>query len=238
MPVRLHYTWLLAALIGLPLLTIVMLPAALPDTSRLARLALALLILALLFGAVVVHELAHVLVARLLGVRFPVINLYPLGALTRLPDRVGKPAAAFWIALAGPIASVALAWGLGALAATTSVAWFAFTCSIVAQLSLYLGLLNLLPGLPLDGGRMLRAALLWLSSSYETASRIARLAGQLIAYVLVFYGVSRALSTQDWLLGGGLLLAGLAIRDAGGTTRRRGLLARLLHQLTAADVLL
>ncbi|HET9222675.1 MAG TPA: site-2 protease family protein [Roseiflexaceae bacterium] len=237
-PVRLHYSWLIAALIGLPLLTTVILPAALPDSSVPGRLLLALLILATYVGVVIVHELAHLLVARLMHIRFPVMNLYPLGALTRLPARFGSPKAAFWSAAAGPTASIALAWLLSTLAKTAGISqWLAVVLSVGGQLSFYLGLINLLPGLPLDGGHMLRAALQLVTGSFETATRIARVAGQLVAYGLVFIGASRLIGAQDWLFGGALLLVGWAIREAGGTAYRRALVAQLLNQLKAADVL-
>jgi Zn-dependent protease len=238
LPVRLHYTWLLVLLLGLPILSRVTLPGYLPELGGLATIALALLILALFFGVVVVHELAHLLVARLLRVPFPVMNLYPLGAVTRLPDRHGRPSAAFWTAAAGPIASIALWWVLAGAADTLAVSGApAIVLSIVGTLSLYLGLVNLVPALPLDGGRMLRAILWWANGIFEPAQRIARLVGQIIAYGMVFSGIGLVIGPQDWLRGGGLVLIGWAIREAGGTARRRRLVTQLLNRLTAADVL-
>jgi Zn-dependent protease len=237
-PVRLHYSWLIAALIGVPLLTTVILPAAIPDSSVPGRFLLALLILATYVSVVIVHELAHLLVAGIMHIQFPVMNLYPFGAITRLPARFGSPKAAFWSAAAGPIASITLAWLLGTLASTAVISpWLAVVLSIGGQLSFYLGLINLLPGLPLDGGHMLRAALQFVTGSFETATGVARMAGQLVAYGLVLIGASRLIGAQDWLLGGALLLVGWAIREAGGTAYRRALVAQLLNQLTAADVL-
>ena len=67
MPVRLHYSWLIAALIGVPLLATVTIPNSMPDSSAPARILLALLIFVIFLGAVAVHELAHLLVARLIA---------------------------------------------------------------------------------------------------------------------------------------------------------------------------
>jgi Zn-dependent protease len=86
------------------------LPAALPELGRIGRVALALLIVALALLVVIIHEAAHLLVARARSVAVPAVNLYPLGALTRLPDRNGSPWAAFWVAAAGPATSLALSW--------------------------------------------------------------------------------------------------------------------------------
>jgi len=238
MPVRLHYTWLIVALIGIPLFTTVTLRIMMPDASGPIRILLALVTLVLILGVVVLHELAHLLVARLMHVRFPVMNLYPLGAITRLPDRYGSPTAAFWTAAAGPVASMACAWMLDTLAGVAgNSSWLAVVLLVGGQFSFYLGLINLLPGLPLDGGRMLRAGLEVVTGSFEMATRVARTTGQIIAYGLIFFGASRALGAQDWLLGGALVLVGWAMRNAGGTAYRRGLVVQLLNRLTAADVL-
>jgi Zn-dependent protease len=122
MPVRLHYTWLIVALIGVPVLATLTLPSFTPNVSGPVGLLLALLTLVLFLGVVVLHELAHRLVARLMHVRFPVMNLYPLGAIARLPDRYASPTTAYCIAAAGPLASIALAWVLRSLAAGAAIA--------------------------------------------------------------------------------------------------------------------
>ncbi len=238
MPVQVHYTWIIVALLGVWVLGGVTLPAFLPASGVLARLLLALLILALCFGAVVIHELAHLLVARTFGVRFLVLNLYPLGAVTRLPDPHGSPTAAFWTAAAGPAVSLLL-WGiLISLASGGAISLgLAVVLYVVGQFSLFLGLINLLPGLPLDGGRMLRAAFWWATGNFESATSIARRLGQIIAYGLIFFGAWRLVNIRDWMLGGALVLIGWAMREAGGTAYRRALVARLLHRLTAGEVL-
>lgn len=238
MPVRLHYTWLFIVLISLPLLTQYLLPQLLPAADGPARLAVAILILLAVLASVVLHEIGHMLAARLLHVRFPVMNLYPLGAITRLPDRYGRPAAAFWIAAAGPLASLLLAQICRTLASAGSLPpWLVAVLLISGQFNLYLGLCNILPAFPLDGGRMLRAGLHWLFGSAEMPARLSRTLGQVLAYGMVFLGAIRIIGAQDWMLGGALVLVGWMVREAGGSTHRRVLVVRLLNQLTAKDVL-
>jgi Zn-dependent protease/CBS domain-containing protein len=237
-PLRLHYTLFSAALLGAALLIGYTLPAALPELGGLGRFALALFIVALSLLVIVAHEAAHLFVARAMGVIVPVVNLYPLGALTRLPDRRASPKAAFWVAAAGPAASLAL-WLVLTLA-TASVAlpaWLAVTLGIVARVSLVLGLINLLPGLPFDGGRMLRAALWLLSGTFESASTLASRLGQALSYGLILVGAGLVVWRQDWVLGGILLLIGWGALDASGALHRRAVVAQLLHKLSAADVL-
>ncbi|MDQ2995636.1 MAG: hypothetical protein M3R61_01065 [Chloroflexota bacterium] len=74
MPVRLHYTWAIVALLGIPVLSGVTIPVALPTMGGVARVLLAVLILALFFGAVALHEGAHLLVAHLLRVHYGALN--------------------------------------------------------------------------------------------------------------------------------------------------------------------
>jgi Zn-dependent protease len=238
-PVRVHYSWIIVALLGLVALPRAVFPSYMPDLGLLGGLGLALLVLALYCCVVLVHTLAQLAVARLLGVRFAVLNLYPLGALTRRADRGGSPRAAFVVAAAGPVASIALWWALDRIAGggvLTSMA-LAVALYVTAQLSFYLGLINLLPGLPLDGGRMLRALLWGVSGSLESATRLARVSGQVIAYGLIVLGAGSLLASEDWLRGLALVLVGWQVRAAGGSAYRRALIAGLFDRLTAADVL-
>jgi Zn-dependent protease len=237
-PLRLHYSWLSVALLGAAVLIGYTLPSALPELGRLGRFALALLIVALALLVVIVHEAAHLLVARALGVAVPAVNLYPLGALTRLPDRNGSSKAAFWVAAAGPVTSLALWLFLVLVLAIVAVpAWLALMLGITARASLVLGLVNLLPGLPFDGGRMLRAVFWSLGGTFENASALAARLGQAIGYGLLLVGAILVIGRQDWLNGGIVLLIGWGALDAIGALHRRAVVARLLNKLTAADVL-
>jgi Zn-dependent protease len=237
-PVRLHYTWIVAALLGIPIIAEVILPASAPDLGIFVRILLSALIAVLFFLAVVLHECAHLIVAGLFRVHVSTLNLYPLGAITRMPNRQQRGRAAFWIAVAGPMLSIALWWGMIALAGTITTREAALVLEITGSLSLYLGLINLLPGLPLDGGRMGHVLVSSMYGSIEDATRIMRICGQIIAYGLMVLGVSVMLGEQNWPRALALIAVGWAIREAGGTAHRRALVAKVLHQLTAADVLI
>jgi Zn-dependent protease len=237
MPVRLHYTWIVAALLGIPILTEVVIPSYAADLGQLARILLTGLIVTLFFLAVVLHECAHLLVATFFHVRVPTLNIYPLGAITRMPNRQGSSQAAFWIAAAGPVMSIAVWWVLTLVASLIVSREVALALQLSAMLSLYLGLINLLPGLPLDGGRMAHVLIRSASGSFESATRVTRIAGQIIAYGLIGLGMGVVLDEQSGPRALALIAVGWAIREAGGTARRRALVAKLLHQLTAADIL-
>lgn len=144
----------------------------------------------LLFGSVLVHELAHSFVAGRLGVPVSGITLYIFGGaahLTREPDRARDEA---WIALAGPISSLFLAAGFFGLATggdgvvSASAAWLGWV-------NLVLGIFNLAPGLPLDGGRILRAAVWGATGSRPRATRVAARAGQALGLGLMAWAAWR-----------------------------------------------
>jgi Zn-dependent protease len=235
-PVRLHYTWIIAVLLGISALISVILPDALPGQSRWIYIGSTLLIGVFFCIAVLVHECAHLLVASIARVRLSVLNLYPLGALTRMPNRFRSGWADFWIAAAGPASSIVLWWLLSAFAGTMTPGWLATTILITARLSLYLGLINLLPGLPLDGGRMLHRFIYEFYGSFEATTRITQLFGQIIAYSLMLFGINELIQGQSWAFAIAFILIGWSLREAGGTAHRRELVTRVLQHLTAADI--
>jgi Zn-dependent protease/CBS domain-containing protein len=194
---------------------------------------------ALFLVSLLAHELAHALVARRAGIAVESITFWLFGGVARLSGDAASPTAALWIALVGPLTSLALAgvfWaaasGLRGAEAPPVAAgvpgWLAWT-------NLGLALFNLLPGAPLDGGRVLRA-LLWLrSGDRDRSARTAARAGRVLGVILVGLGVFQIFSglganglwiaILGWFLGGAAraeeelatargTLAGVRVRDA------------------------
>src|ERR671929_1217816 len=177
-----------------------------------------------LFLSIFGHELSHALLARAEGIESDEIMLHPFGGLTRLRREPDSPRAEFRIAIAGPSASfligvVALAGfyvarlaGLDALAAALSIVGF-WNFVIAAS--------NLLPGYPLDGGRVLRAFLWKRTGQLEDATRVASLGGQLIGGTLVVSGGWFYWSLHDPFMGLWLALVGFFLFDAARSVVRR-----------------
>jgi Zn-dependent protease len=176
-----------------------------------------------LFLSIFGHELSHALLARAEGIESDEIVLHPFGGLTRLRSEPDNPRAEFRIAIAGPSASfligvVALAGfyvarlsGFDALAAALSIVGF-WNFTIAAS--------NLLPGYPLDGGRVLRAFLWKRSGQLEDATRVAGLGGQLIGGALVVFGGYFYLVWHDPFMGLWLALVGFFLFDAARAVTR------------------
>lgn len=138
-----------------------------------------------ILAAVLVHELAHTFTAIHLGIRVEEIELLPFGGQARLDGLSGlEPEGEIYVALAGPLISLFLAalFYFFPLLPEGELAHF------FVQINLLLGLFNLLPALPLDGGRILRAALSRVQG-YRQATRTASGLGKLVAVLLIVGGI-------------------------------------------------
>lgn len=173
---------------------------SIPEASGEPALLLALLGVAtafLFFASIVVHELAHALVTRASGGRVEKITLFIFGGVAELADEPISPGREFLMAAAGPAMSVlisvmALVGYL--MASSAGAAWWLWApLQYLATINFFVGAFNLLPGFPLDGGRVLRAVLWGLTGDILKATRWAARAGQLIGWALVGYAVLGAL---------------------------------------------
>lgn len=139
--------------------------------------------IAVIFASVLVHELSHTIMAAVLGVKVAEIELLPFGGQAKIEDFTGLvPDKEIYTALAGPIISLSLAavfYFLPALQSPKS--------DLIIQINLFLGIFNLLPALPLDGGRILRAFLSRLVG-YKKATYRSALLGKIIAILIAAYG--------------------------------------------------
>lgn len=178
-----------------------------------------------LFASVLVHELAHSLVAKRLGLPVDGITLFIFGGVSQIRGRYTRPRDEFFVAFAGPLSSLIL----GALAL---LAWILFRPdhgedpSLLLGIMFYLGFMNiilgvfnLLPGFPLDGGRVLRSVVWGLSSNEGKATRVAATVGNIVAWGLIGFGIYRFLNGDTF---GGIWMAfiGLFLQSASRGERR------------------
>jgi Zn-dependent protease/predicted transcriptional regulator len=202
-PVSIHASWLLIyALITWSLAQGYFRPA-LPELPAVAHWANGLLAALLLFVSVLLHELAHAVVARGHGLQVGGITLHIFGGVSQLEEEPESPRAEFWIAIVGPLTSFAIAALLWVVRMATIVqpAWGQAVVKYLLFVNVAVGIFNLLPGFPLDGGRVLRAALWKWRGSLARATYVAGRVGTLFAYLLIGLGVIQIL--------GGALFAGL-----------------------------
>lgn len=200
--IRVHFSWALIFVLVTLSLAQGVLPASWSDTKQLAVAAIAAL---LFFICVLLHELAHSLVARRLGMRVSSITLFLLGGVSNLTEEPKRASAEFFMAIAGPLTSfvlAGLAYGVHQLAArvldATAMTTVTPVTDYLTTINIGVGLFNLVPGFPLDGGRVLRSIIWGFRRDRAAATRIASRGGEVIAVLL-------------GLIGGLLLLTGDAI---------------------------
>lgn len=167
--------------------------------------------------SIVLHELAHSLVARRFGIKIRSITLFVFGGVADMADQPARPRAELLMAAAGPAMSLALAAVLhGVVVAGESAGWSATVLAVPSYLALLnsvLAVFNLVPAFPLDGGRVLRAALWSMWGDFSRATRVAVRIGSGGGILLSLLGVAAALSGN---VVGGLwwILIGFFLRSA------------------------
>lgn len=157
----------------------------------------------LLFVSVLLHELAHSVVARARGLTVKNITLFIFGGVSNIEQEPSSPGIEFQVAIVGPLTSILI----GALAALLLLPLRGNTSPVTAVLgylaytNILLGIFNLIPGFPLDGGRVLRSIIWRISGSLRTATRAATISGEVIAYLFILAGI--------WLFFAGSVLDGI-----------------------------
>jgi len=192
-------------------------PKLFPEGSRALMWAIGALTSLLLFASVLAHELMHSVVALSQGERVDSITLFILGGVSQIGDEPKKPWQEFTMAAAGPLGSFILAgvFFFAALALQSSSKLLAASASYLAVLNVGLGIFNLLPGFPMDGGRVLRSILWKATGSLKKATRIASLSGQAFAFLLILLGVLqilRGIFSGLWFIFIGWFLHSAAVR--------------------------
>jgi Zn-dependent protease/CBS domain-containing protein len=207
-----------------------------PELSGGGAVALGILATVLFFGSVLVHELAHALVSQARGIRVQDITLFLFGGATRARVESRGPGDEFLIALVGPLTSGLLAGLFGIVAGLDLSRPLAGTFAYLAWTNLLLAGFNLVPGFPLDGGRLLRAAIWKATGSLARATRIASLAGQGVGWLLVAGGVAFLLAGD---LAGGIWFAfiGWFLVQAARSSYQELQLQQLLARVEAEEVM-
>jgi Zn-dependent protease/CBS domain-containing protein len=154
---------------------------------------IAILAAVLFFGSVLVHELAHAVVSQARGIKVQDITLFLFGGATRARVESRGPGDEFVITVVGPLTSAALAglfWGIEVLARGNLSRPLTGMFGYLAWVNLLLAAFNLVPGFPLDGGRLLRSVVWKVTGSLRRATQIASYSGQLVGWLLVAGGVA------------------------------------------------
>jgi Zn-dependent protease/CBS domain-containing protein len=188
----------------------------------------------LLFASVLLHELGHSLAARSQGIKVNSITLFLFGGVASIDQESKTPGQAFQVAIAGPGMSFMLAFLLGAVVMLVREPSNPVTvmASALANINLVLGLFNLLPGLPLDGGQILKAAVWKATGSRFKGVHWAARAGKALGWLAILFGVLTFTSGGVWLA----LIGWFVLQNASSYDRLTELQEALLS-LKAGDAM-
>jgi Zn-dependent protease len=191
----------------------------------------------LFFVCVLLHELGHSVVALRYRIQVRSITLFIFGGVAQIASEPPSAGAEFWIALAGPLVSFALAGLFTALQlVTTGLEPLLALAKYLAYINGTLALFNLIPGFPLDGGRVFRAVVWAISHSFQKATTIAATVGRVVAFLFILVGVWQMFTGN---LGNGLWIAfvGWFLESAAHAQLSQQYLHNLLTGHTVAQVM-
>jgi Zn-dependent protease len=239
-PIYLHTSWfIIFALITLSMAT--QFTYQHPHWTAAQHWTLGLIASFLFFGSVVFHELSHSVVAKHYKIPVESITLFVFGGLSRISREPDSAVKEFNVAIAGPISSLFLGGCFylvfkylhGSEMVTAASFWLAEINGILAAF-------NLVPGFPLDGGRILRGIAWGVTKDFDRATRIATSCGKFFAYVIIFWGIWDALHGNwiggIWLAFIGWFLLSAAQESYVHTTLRAALTGKRARDIMSADV--
>ncbi len=238
-PLRLNYTWFI--IFALVTYSLVLYPLVEPPYPTIEqRIILGILTSLLFFASIITHELAHSILAIRNNIPVKEITLFVFGGVSQITKEATHPRAELSIAIVGPLTSLALAgifYGLHFLLAGAQQILAASLMQWLAWINVFLAVFNLIPGFPLDGGRIFRALVWHRTHDYHRATRIATKVGQGIAYAfIVAGGIVLIFALQLWLNGVWLIFIGWFLRDAARASYQQVLLRDALIGITARQV--
>jgi Zn-dependent protease/CBS domain-containing protein len=248
---RLHYSWFFIFALITFALAVGYFPSVYPDWSLALKISAGLITSILFFGSVLLHELMHSVVALHEGMEIKAITLFFLGGVSEMTSEPKTAMDEFRMAGAGPLSSLVLGgifFGIYFLLGTQNSLPFQYVSAISYYLywiNIILGVFNLIPGFPLDGGRVFRSLVWFGTKNLQRATRIASNIGRgfgflfiLIGIFSVFFGpINLGFIQLDWLNGIFLALIGWFLESAASGSYRQLLLQDMLKGHTASEVM-
>ncbi len=239
---RLHYTWFIIFIFITVSLSWLHFPSLYPDWAPVTYWVIGIVTSLLFFASVVAHELAHSLVARTNGIPIKSITLFIFGGVAQMTREATRPGAEFKMAAAGPACSLTIG-GLFFL-------FWLFTPGIAEPIAVMvywlfyinvaLAMFNLIPGFPLDGGRVFRSILWQFTGNYRRSTRIATQVGQGVGYLFILGGILIVFLHPfglDWFSGLWIAFIGWFLQNAASASYRQAQWRETLLGFTASQVM-
>jgi Zn-dependent protease len=235
-PVRLHYTWYVAGFL-IVLTLFITLRDLYPWWQEII---LGISVSILFFGSMCARVLAQYAVATKRGMPVQSLTLYVFGAITRVTEKNTRPVPSVLMAVTGPAANFVIAgvfYALFYIATSFGNYVVSEMMQWVFYFNIMVGLFNIIPALPLDGGWILRAILQLAMKDYFRATRIAAMMGWIIGIILIVIGVVAVILARDWFAGVATAAFGWFLTDAATVSRRRTRIRDALRGIIAHDLM-
>lgn len=241
--IGLHYSWfIIALLISLSLAEHFHIVN--PHWSKAMLWSAAIVTSVLFFVALLLHELAHSLLAKARGLRVREITLFALGGVSQIESEAPDAKSEFWIAIVGPITSVVigviligLAWLSGMRVGSEPTRPVAAVLLWLGYINIALAAFNMIPGYPLDGGRVLRAIIWWITRKADRSTRLASQIGEVVAFLIILLGLFQFFTEHGNFGGLWLAFIGWFLLDAARTTYAQAGLTSVLRDRRVADIM-
>ena len=240
--VGLHYSWFLIALL-IVMSLVSQFTATHKEWGEGVIWSVSVITAILFFAALLAHEMSHALVARAHGISTRSITLFALGGVASIEDEPKDPRTEFWVGIIGPISSaiigaacLGIAWVAGWVPGTTPETPGRAMLVWLGYINLMLAAFNMIPGFPLDGGRILRAIIWWSTGNGAKSTRMAARAGQFVALCFIAIGIFRFFAGEGF---GGLWIAfiGWFLMQAAGASMMQTQLSTDLTGIRVSDVM-
>jgi Zn-dependent protease len=251
--IGIHYSWLLIFVLVASTLALGFFKQALSDPNPAISWAAGVIAAMALFASVLIHELAHSLVAQARGIPVRSITLFLFGGVSNLEQEAEKPGAEFAMAIVGPVTSLGLALVFAVLYRLVSAgeaaaplpfpaqnyaSVYAAALHYLAYINGLLAVFNILPGFPLDGGRVLRSLIWGASGNLVRATNIAATVGRLIGWGFIAFGVLTIFNNPSSLIGGiWIAIIGWFLSNAAESNRQEVTLREQLSGVTVGDAM-
>lgn len=237
-PIGLHFSWFFVFGLLVWSLSGGYFPNEYPQLSSAAHVALAVVTSLLFFGSVLAHELGHSFLALRNKIPVNSITLFIFGGVAQIGQEPRSAGAEFRIAIAGPLVSLALGVVFGVLwVLDQAIPYLAAPSLYLMRINLILAIFNMVPGFPLDGGRVLRAIIWKITGNYQRSTQIASISGQVIAFGFIGLGIFSVIN-GNFMNGVWLAFIGWFLQNAAASAYAQVNLQEMLRGVTVRQAMM
>jgi len=236
--IEIDYSWLIIFSLVTWTLSTGFYPINFPELSLNTNIILGTVTSIVFFASVIFHELAHSLVAKINGLEIHKITLFLFGGASQIAEEPQTAKVEFKMAAAGPLSSLFLAvlfWVVSSSFANL-LPIYRLPLLFLAEINLILAIFNLVPGFPMDGGRILRSIIWHITKDFYKSTRIAAAGGKIVAFGLIAWGASRIILVGD-ISGTWMILIGFFLNQAASSSLQQLKIKQVLQKIEVKELM-